>query len=476
MDLQQKNKHLYLRAGFGISLPAFDRPVDTGVLLQGLFPKSAAANIEVVSAEEWAQYNPKAMKEMADETARKDMKKAFRERTKDINRLWMNEMVTTAYPLLEKTALFWHGHFATHLDNPYFDQKLLQVLRVNALGNFGEMLVQVSKSASMLQFLNNKQNRKQHANENFAREVMELFTLGRGHYTEDDIKEAARAFTGWSFDEQGDFVFHEKQHDAGSKKFLGKTGNFTGDDILKILLEQKQTAAFITQKLYRYYVSDERMDDKHVNALANEFYDSNYDISRLLRSIFTADWFYKDNVQGAKIKSPVELLVGYQRLLPMEFANKDTLINLQRTLGQYLFNPPNVAGWPGGKYWIDSSSLATRMRLPEAFFQSKELNLSSKETVAEMTNAHTMPITIDTQPSKPFRTGKVTVDWSSYIEYWRKYKKEDMAQAIAGYLLQAPISGEQLKDVLAFADDRSNEAYIKSLTILIMELPEYQLA
>jgi len=371
--------------------------------------------------------------------------------------------------------LFWHGHFATHIDNPYFDQKLLDQFRQNALGNFGDLLVMTSKSPAMLQFLNNKQNKKQHPNENFAREVMELFTLGRGHYTEDDIKEAARAFTGWGFDGNGNFVFNEKQHDTGEKKFLGKTGNFNGDDILKILLEQKQTALFITQKLYRYFVSDEKVEGKHVNKLASVFYESNYDVGLLLRTLFTADWFYDETILGAKIKSPIELLVGYQRMLPMQFSNDKTIINLQRAMGQYLFFPPNVAGWPGGKYWIDSSSLAIRMRLPEAFFSSKELNLSLKETTAEMTDAHG-PVNGDTQPTKQFRIGKADVDWTNYLAYWSKVSADSLPGELAKYLLPVPIADEQMKTIMSFADRTTSETYIKSLTILLMELSEYQLA
>lgn len=476
MELREQNKLLYSRAGFGISLEQYDRPVAIGHAVEQLFPKAAPGALETVSADEWLQNNPKTLKDIADDMQRKEMKKAFRERVSDMNLLWMQAIVSTSFPLLEKTSLFWHGHFATHIDNPYFDQKLLHVLRTNALGNFGVMLKAVSKSAAMLQFLNNRQNKKQHPNENFAREVMELFTLGRGHYSEDDVKEAARAFTGWGFDEQGEFIFKMKQHDDGEKKFLGKTGNFTGDDILDILLTQKQTAVFITQKIYRYFVSDEQIDEKRVKNLASDFYKSGYDISSLLRNIFTAVWFYTEEVAGAKIKSPVELLAGYQRLLPMQFNdNKKTTLHLQRVLGQYLFNPPNVAGWAGGKNWIDSSSLVIRMRLPEAFFRSKELNLDAKQTDHEMADAH-QTVTVDTQPAKPFRVGKVEADWTGYVAYWKKYSNEDLPLAIASYLLPVPISNVQIREVVSFADNDSTEEFIKSLTILFMELPEYQLA
>ncbi len=475
MDLQQQNKLLYSRAGFGISLEDYKHPQPINKAVDNLFPKATPGALEMITAEEWAQNSPNALKAMDDDAGRKEMKKAFNARSKDMNLLWVQAMVDTSFPLLEKTALFWHGHFATHINNPYYDQVLLDVIRKNALGNFGDMLRGVSKSSAMLQFLNNRQNKKQHPNENFAREVMELFTMGRGHYTEDDVKEAARAFTGWAFNGQGEFVFRPKQHDDGEKKFLGKTGNFDGDDILNILLEHKQTAIFITQKVYRFFVSDEKIDDKRIKKLASDFYGSKYDIGSLLRNIFSAGWFYEEGIPGAKIKSPVELLVGYQRMIPMQFADHKTILNVQRVLGQYLFNPPNVAGWPGGTTWIDSSSLVTRMRLPEAFFMSKELNLSLKESDAEMADAHHEPVTMETQPVKQFRVGKVQADWTAYLAHWKEYKNDELPQAIAAYLLPVPLTQQQITQVTSFADNDSIDEFIKSLTILFMELPEYQL-
>src|SRR6185436_3434996 len=210
------------------------------------------------------------------------------------------------------------------------------VIRKNALGSFRDLLHEVSRSAAMLNFLNANQNKKDHPNENFAREVMELFTMGRGNYSENDIKEAARAFTGWGFNLHGEFVNRPFQHDNSSKTFLGKTGNFNGDDIINILLEQKQTAKFITNKIYRYFVN-EKTDNHKVETLATGFYQSGYDIQKLLEDIYTSDWFYDEKNIGNKIKSPIELLVGIRRLLPMEFENEEVQLLFQRALGQILF-------------------------------------------------------------------------------------------------------------------------------------------
>jgi len=474
MELWEKNKLLHARAAFGSALPAFERPLPMQDVVKELFAVKEFEALQVVSEQEWMAYDPKAMKAAGETAKLREMKQEFKSKTIDLNLMWLKQMVETSYPLLEKTALFWHGHFATRNDNPYFDQLLLHELRKNALGNFGDMLRAVSKSPAMLQFLNNRQNKKSHPNENFAREVMELFTMGRGHYTEDDVKEAARAFTGWNFDETGSFVFRERQHDAEPKKFLGKKGNFNGDNILDIILEQKQTALFITQKIYRYFVSDEKVNDKHVTELAGRFYESNYDIASLLRDIFSADWFYSSTTVGAKIKSPIELLTGYRRLIPMYFMNDRTLVYLQRVLGQLLFYPPNVAGWPGGKSWIDSASLATRMRLPEALLGARELDLSMKDDGDMMANHKTG--SGDYSVRRNFRTGNMMVNWDTYLGFWKKYPKDNLPDSLASFLLPVSIGTKQLQEVDGFADKASDESYIKSLTILLMALPEYQLA
>ncbi|MBA3827414.1 MAG: DUF1800 domain-containing protein [Taibaiella sp.] len=475
MTVQEQNKLLYARAAFGISLNNYLSPTPIEKSIEQLFPKASPGRLETITAEEWAQNTPKMLKSIGDDMQRKEMQKTFRQRIGELNLLWMQAMVDTQYPLLEKMTIFWHGHFAARSENPYFGQLLLNELRHNALGNFGDLLRSVSKSPEMLQFLNNQQNRKMHPNENFAREVMELFTLGRGHYTEQDIKEAARAFTGWGFDEFGAFTFRKGQHDDGEKTFLGKTGNFNGDDILNILLAQKQTALYITQKIYRYVVSDDKINEKRVKDLSTHFYDSNYDISALLKRMFTADWFYTSEIPGSKIKSPIDLLVGYQRMFPVDFKNPRIVINLQRVLGQYLFFPPNVAGWPGGKDWIDSSSLVIRMRLPEALFASKELDLTAKEIDAEMNEANKKPLMQDGHASQQFTVGKASVDWAAYIKSLKAYNRNDVAGVLAHYLLPIPIAPEKLEQINGFADKRSDEDYIKSITILLMELPEYQL-
>jgi uncharacterized protein (DUF1800 family) len=412
--------------------------------------------------------SPKALKAIADDEMRKAKKKEFEQRAGDLNLLWVEAMMHSSFPLLEKTALFWHGHFATHINNPYFDQLLLNIFRKQGLGNFRDLLMAVSKSPAMLQYLNNKQNKKSHPNENFAREVMELFTLGRGNYTEDDVKEAARAFTGWNYDDEGDFVFKDKQHDYGTKTFFGKTGNFNGDDIINMICDRKETAEWITTKLYKYYLSDVGTDAGVVRHIAGRFYDSGLDISALIKDLFSSRVFAANGTLGAKVKSPVELLIGYGKVVPVSFSNPQAIIRMQKILGQYLFNPPNVAGWAGGKAWINSASLVARMRLPEALYGSGTLDFEVKESGDDGGGSMRMK-------DMALKLGKIEADWTDYLAYWLAQPREHLPELMAQYLFPFPIAPNRIDDVERFADKSSPEVWIKSLTLRFMELPEYQL-
>ncbi len=349
----------------------------------------------------------------------------------------------------------------------------MQDVRKNALGNFGELLKAVSKSASMLQFLNNQQNHKQHPNENFAREVMELFTLGRGNYTEQDVKEAARAFTGWGFTINGEFIFRPFFHDNGRKTFLGKKGNFDGEDILNILLQQKQTAFFITKKIYKYFVN-EQVDDTHVQWLAGRFYQSNYDIKGLMKDIFTADWFYDEKNVAQKIKSPVELLVGIRRLLPMQIENAQIQILFQRVLGQLLFYPPNVAGWPGGRSWIDSSSLMVRLRIPQLITDNSDFSIKPKADDDQQ-----MGMKENLEKIKPNNKGafqiNAAIDWNKYFTAFNQVPKDELYNSIESVVLQTKRGSVNKTAVMGMINNSSREEYIKTTTIALMSTPEYQL-
>lgn len=209
-----------------------------------------------------------------DKEDQKNIRRQSREDLQSLNLLWLEEMTRSKAQLREKISLFWHGHFASRNINILYQQQLLAVIREHALGDFRSLLQAVSKSAAMISFLNNQQNKKQHPNENFAREVMELFTLGRGNYTENDVKEAARAFTGWSHRLNGEFIFRRRDHDTSSKTVLGKTGYFDGDTMLDILLEKPETARFIARKFYKFLVNETIVPAERIAWLGQRFYDS----------------------------------------------------------------------------------------------------------------------------------------------------------------------------------------------------------
>ncbi len=398
-----------------------------------------------------------------DKAQKLEIKKQSREDMKSLNLLWLEEMTHSKAQLREKVALFWHVHFASLNLNIMYQQQLLHIIRTQALGNFKDLLRDVSKSAAMLAFLNNQQNKKQHPNENFAREVMELFTLGRGHYTETDVKEAARAFTGWGFQLNGDFVFRKNQHDKESKTILSKTGNFDGDEVLDILLSQRQTAHFIAQKAYRFFVNEDKIPADRIKWLGDRFFDHDYDIMRLLEDIARSDWFYAPENRAAKIKSPVELWVGIRRVLPMELHDAKSQLMIQKALGQILFYPPNVAGWPGGKTWIDSSSLMFRLRLPVLVIEQNEIDLNTKDNDDLQMG--------ERNKRKKQRLG-ADIDWSSIEAQFKDRPLETLVQNLCTYLLCTPPNADLQATIVEAAQDKSDKR--AAVMALVMMTPDYQ--
>jgi uncharacterized protein (DUF1800 family) len=289
---------------------------------------------------------------------------------------WLAEMLTTRSPLNERMTLFWHNHFVSSVRKVRSPQLMYRqnvLLRQHAFGNFGEMLRAVARDPAMVVYLDSASNRRGQPNENFAREVMELFTLGEGNYTEHDIKEAARAFTGWSINiDTGDFVFRPMLHDGGTKTVLGRTGNLDGDAVLELLLAQPQTAEHLVAKLWREFVSLQP-DPAEVRRIARLFRASHYDISAALRALLVADAFYARHNRAALIKSPVDIVVGTLR--QFQFATGDVMPFVVATnqLGQALFAPPNVKGWAGGEAWINSTTLLARKTFLERLFRTEEL-------------------------------------------------------------------------------------------------------
>jgi uncharacterized protein (DUF1800 family) len=274
---------------------------------------------------------------------------------------WLTRMLRAQQPLREKMALFWHTHFATansKVNNAPLMLGQIQLFRDAGLGSFESLLQKVTRDPAMLIWLDNRQNRKAAPNENYAREVMELFTVGIGNYSEDDVKAGARAFTGHTLDRAFQYTFNPNQHDASQKTFMGHTGNFDADDILGIVVRQRATARFISTKLFRFFV-DDTPEAASIDRLAATFRSSGFDLRSVLRDLFSGPEFLSAAAYHAQIKQPVDLVVGSLKALDIQDAGPDLVATLRR-MGQDLLNPPDVGGWKGGPAWINSSTLFER--------------------------------------------------------------------------------------------------------------------
>ncbi len=464
-------KHLYLRAGFSLSPWDFEKEKGNSIhaAIEKLFGDAwNFSDLKLDRELHSPKYYAGGMMGQMSQEQRKELTKQSIVDEKEMNLRWIEMMAGENSGLREKMTLFWHGHFACTEPISLYALMLNNTIRKNALGNFGDMLIAVAKEPAMLRFLNNQQNKKQSPNENFAREVMELFTIGRGNYTEDDIKNGARAFTGWTTDEDGNFIKRPFQHDAGVKTFMGHTGNFDGEDIMKIILSKKGTANFIAAKAYKYFVNQENPDPEIIARLGQKFYESDYEISVLMREIFASDWFYDPKNMGNRIKSPIEFIVGLKRDFKIEFDNPEVVLGLQKILGQVLFHPPNVSGWAGGRNWIDSSSLLYRMRVPESIFCTSEMDVSVKGDATD--NAM-----MAEAGKKVLKVMKSTADLDYYNERYRNKSAEEMVDDLSMTLLAPGVQNIDKTLIADFARSHSTDN-VRSAIMLITSLPEYQLS
>ncbi|HIB57634.1 MAG TPA: DUF1800 domain-containing protein [Candidatus Marinimicrobia bacterium] len=327
---------------------------------------------------------------------------------------WLYRMATTSAPLREKMALFWHGIFATGYAKVIHGKALsdqTRMFRTFGMGSFKDLLIQLSKDPAMIIWLDNQDNHNGAINENFGRELLELFTMGVGNYTERDIKECARAFTGWTIANreymelrsQRDsdwpygriawhFKYHPEDHDDGEKEFLGQRGRFNGEDIIHIICQQEATARFISRHLYSFFVSDEPpipewrytppTNPEAIDELTRVYFDSNYDISAMLRALFNSSYFQSQGSWYSKVKSPVELVAGVLRLTGEFNRPRREIIDryFQASyMGQFLNNPPSVEGWHQGTDWLDTGTLVERVN-----FASQQIGDSTKPGIQAM--------------------------------------------------------------------------------------------
>jgi len=362
-------RHLLTRTGFGATPAETDacaglsrsEAIDRILGSTRTVARSAAPD----GVDAWTP--PYRVREMSAEE-RMQFQRELRQRALALKAWWLGEMLGTDSPFTERMTLFWHNHFTSSLQKVrsaglMYRQNAL--LRAHAFGSFADLLLAVSKDPAMLVYLDSATSRRGQPNENFAREVMELFTLGEGRYGERDVKEAARAFTGWSIDrDTGAFLWRPLAHDDGVKTVLGRTGNFRGDDVIAILLEQPATAEFVVGKLWREFVSPQP-DAPQVKRIAARFRASGYQIRVALRELLLQEAFWAPENRGTLVKSPVDLVVGSLRQFDLAAADPRPLVPLLRNLGQDILSPPNVKGWPGGEAWINSQTLLARKQFLE---------------------------------------------------------------------------------------------------------------
>ena len=365
--------HLLNRAGFGGTPDEIERIRQKGRIAAVRDLVDVKSEVANVPPPLWAHPRNIRAQRMEIKAAR-DRGENFRSKVRqvrmmegdeivDLRRWWLDRMLNGPAPLLEKMTLFWHGHFATSIQkvrDAYWMWLQNDTLRHNALGNFGALVKKISRDPAMMIYLDLQQSRQEHPNENWARELMELFTVGIGNYSEQDIRESARAFTGYRIDfTTQQFRFAPFQQDHGTKTFMGRTGNLNGDDIIDALVRKPACAQFIGSKLWRFFVEDEP-SSALVDSVAATIRNHNFEMRPVLREIFTSAEFYSDRVMGNQIKSPVQYIVQTSKLLAAAPPAPIAAQNAMRQMGQILFAPPNVKGWDGGKEWISTSTLLFR--------------------------------------------------------------------------------------------------------------------
>ena len=458
---QREYIHLNWRAGFGAmpTLIAASKKLSKKDCVNELFDTSRKIEPIQIDLSDFGDYFDipynKLKKNLGEVDSRK-LRQKSQKKVRELNFIWLNKMASSEQVLREKMTLFWANIFVCKDTHILHTLKFNNTLRRYALGNFVDFVKAISRSASMLKYLNNNRNFKKKPNENFARELMELFTLGIGNYAESDVKEAARAFTGWSFKPNGEYVLKVSKHDTDSKIFLGEKGNFGGDDIIDIITKQRACAEFICTKVYRYFVNP--IEDKdHIKELTDVFH-KDYNIEQLMRYLFMTDWFYEKSNIGVKIKSPVELMVGMQKVIPSVFKKQNPVTYLQKMMGQTLLYPVNVAGWKGDRYWIDSNSLMFRLKLPALVFNNAKISLMSKGEFEDTFN--------DFYKEKKQRFSVDENDHAYFETHYSNLSFNELSDA----LVVPRIDADTIKMLEAYQSQNPFQYCIQ-----LMSIPEYQL-
>lgn len=476
--------HLLNRAGFGGPPSAIEK-------LASLNPDDALSSLldyeripDPTPAPVWAKPDPEGVRQLRDKArnaSQDQRRKLYREemrlqhqRLMELRGWWLNRMAKGPRPFQEKMVLFWHGHFATSfvkVRNAYYMWRQNELFRRLATGNWQELLGFVGKDPAMLIWLDQAKSRRPHANENFAREVMELFTLGEGHYTESDVIQGARALTGWSLDRLNQkYVYRPFFHDNGIKTYLGHTGNLNGDDVVRIIVEQPQAARFITAKLWNYFAGQPPSNELN-DALAAVFRKNGNDFKPFLRVMFRSQEFYDPSVVRNQVKSPVHWLVATARMLQCDLPPTMVCEGITRRLGQDLFAPPNVKGWDGGISWITTTTLLDRYNIAAVLVNGANVPKSRLEPMLQMNSKAGNRAG---HKEERLHVGGVKLDKILSLE--ERANKDRLVAALQLRLLQSALKGDQKKALINFlsARPRLNHRDILGAIRLVMCTPEYQ--
>ena len=476
--------HLLNRAGFGGPPAAIQKLADLGL------DKAVSSLLDYEDIPDptadpvWAIPDPQGNKNLRDaiQKATPDQRRQIQQqqqrlqadRLMELRGWWLNRMAKGPRPFQEKMVLFWHGHFATSFEkvhNPYYMWRQNELFRRLATGNWLELLTFAAQDPAMLIWLDQAESRKEHPNENFAREVMELFTLGEGHYTEKDVTEGARALTGWSLDRLDEkFIYRPLFHDNGIKTFLGRTGNLNGDDVLAQIVAQPQAARFITAKVWNYFAGQPPADGLN-DALAAVFRENGNNFKPFLRVMFHSEEFYAPAIIRNEVKSPVQWLVGSVRMLECDLPPTPICEAVLRSLGQDLFAPPNVKGWDGGITWITTNTLLARYNEAATLIQGTFPPLAPSDFARKPGGQGGA---IAERRAQRLRIGGVNVD--KIVPPEELADKDQLVKSLENRLLQTTLRDEQQEALRDFLDTKTklDDADVQTVIRLVMATPQYQ--
>ena len=477
--------HLLNRAGFGGSPADIQKLCDLG-------PDKAVSYLldyeyihDPTTDPNWAQPNPEEILQfrnaIRDATTPEQKKQLQQEqqqliqrRMQELRGWWLQRMARGPRPFQEKMVLFWHGHFATSVEkvrNPYYMWRQNELFRRLATGNWQQLLTDAGQDPAMLVWLDQAQSRKDHPNENFAREVMELFALGEGHYTEHDIGEAARALTGWSLEPQEQkYIYRPFIHDNGDKTIFGQTGNFDGDDFIAMIIAQPQSAKFITAKIWNYFAGSEPSPELS-KALAANFRANGNNFKPFLRVMFRSEEFYAPDIVRNQVKSPVQWLVNSVRVLECDLPPTLVSWGMLRQLGQDIFAPPNVKGWDGGITWITTNSLLTRYNDAQALVEGQLPAFTAADFARKAGGAGGGKAM---KALQRVRMGGVDVE--KILTPEQRADKPTIVAALENRLFQTTLNSDQEQTLREFLDSKTkmSDADIVTTIRLMMSTPEYQ--